>query len=258
MKKIFILLTFILFFTAFARADVEFDVKLYKFSGTYPINGTSHGETEVDEISWNLGSSDITYGLSSPQYKVSDVYAVIKATCTANTAANVYVYTDNRNNISVGSYVYKVTASRTEYEENVQRAKYNGLVRAGSGGGEYGYAPMLYKVYTTQPDYALPTTLPSYTDFVTISDNVPSATYGTRLLLDVSDDNFSTKKILYAKIVSYWGIWCGFDGSAPYQGSCWIPKQYDAVVFFCAAFSNVVSNDHFGTNTINFVYEVDN
>ncbi|MCR4662748.1 MAG: hypothetical protein K5622_02525 [Endomicrobiaceae bacterium] len=214
-------------FTSYGQAD--FSIELRNISNDKVTN----------EIGWTI--QDVNLKQTTPQWKWSTTYAVIKSTVT-DPRVSYYLYQKNTE-----STVYKSTAPRTNADES---KVYSGLVNKDLQGGDYrGYIPLSY-LFTVNK-------LSSSDLQKTYDPEVLTGEKVARYFTDAADSNFDKKYAIVA---------CSNSGGiafAPYDGSeyaPWAPEEVmrtkTAYMYFGGNFMNVFRGDIFGTDQICYIEQV--
>ena len=210
-------------YATFTGGSISFSATPHPWEGTYAVNASTNA------VNWN--SPNITLGSSDVQWKNADVYCLIESTITSATG-KVYVYTKNKTNAA--------PYTATNGYGSGTNLKYDGLVRANSGGGNTAattsnFAPIIFQL------------VPLSTAKAQWNSGQPPITgeaYGRRYLTDF--DNFD-KDLDYMAIATAAGIW---EGLADEGWDNYTKEPH--VMFFGAGFKYVLGGESFGTTTIIF------
>lgn len=212
-------------------AEVTFSGGAVEFSATLLTLASS---TATAKISWDTAS--IPLDSSTTTWKVANAYALLSSTITS-ASGKVYMYQDNKS--ATGNYV--AVSSRTEQESGINYAKYNGLVKSGSGGGEKGYLSMSF------------ITVPSTVTLTTAYDIEPKETgdnaYKNRYITDKSDENYSSGSA-YTLIVDGNGYVINTNESN--EPNYYPVKTTDGKMYFGAGFKEILGGTSYGTDKIIF------
>ncbi|MFA7074778.1 MAG: hypothetical protein WC234_06300, partial [Endomicrobiaceae bacterium] len=198
----------------FTGGEVSFSTELFYTTAT---------ATPASKISWD--ASKITLNSSDVDWQLANVYAVLYSTITTVVGdAKVYMYQDNKN----ASGNYAATLQRTEGTEALPIAKYNGLIKSGSGGGENGYLAMSYRVSTTTLDVS--------TYIIDPETTVEEYKYKNRYITDKSDGNYEVGA--YSLISDCNGFVLNVSSSTPPTANYILPKNTNntAYMYFGAGF----------------------
>ncbi|MDD2523754.1 MAG: hypothetical protein PHG84_04270 [Endomicrobiaceae bacterium] len=215
---------------SFTGGEVSFSADLFYTTAT---------ATSASKISWD--ASTITLDSPNVDWQIANVYAVLHSTITTVVGnAKVYMYQDNKN--AVGNYV--ATSSRTEGTESLPIAKYNGLVKSGSGGGENGYLAMSYRISTTTLDVS--------TYIIDPETTVEEIQYKNRYITDKSDGNYEVGA--YSLVSDYNGFVVNVSSAVPPTPNYILPKNTNntAYMYFGAGFKNIYAGTSYGTDKLIF------
>lgn len=225
----------------------------YTAVASFKNSGSAAFTFTLKKVSGNAAATSIAWA-SSTAFNVStttkwvraDQYAVVAATVT-KAGFNVYMYQTNKQSTSD----YVATSSRTNISKNAQGQDvtthvYNGLVRKGSGGGEYrGYVPVAYSMVP-----AINTSI-SYS----AATSTTTASRSDRYLVDAADSNassdFPNGRGSYTKIASLVGPVFGTGDEGDWTGSD--VKNNTAYMYFFGGFASIVGGDEYGTDQLHVV-----